>query len=273
MDSFLATARIGGNRSGWLAKHPAEGAVMATRDPMILIDRSQGLSMPLTSVFRDIFENSNEGLCIRDLHQSFLWTNRTFLTLLGLNVNLSLTGSRLEEIHTSLDRYKSKIIATEIHALDTQDICHVFYPALSPVSHTRVISSLSIQPIVDDKGSCTGTYWRISKPPIVGFSYEHDNPISLDRDILKMTSPFPFFTMSEWNVAWPFFMGWREHDIAKELRITLRHFRRVLQSCYLKLSVNSFEDFHNAISTLGWASELPDHTLYITNCCRLHSPL
>ncbi|MEN4892375.1 PAS domain-containing protein [Erwinia billingiae] len=240
---------------------------MATHDPMILIDRSQGLSMPLTSVFRDIFENSNEGLCIRDLHQSFLWANRTFLTLLGLNVNSILIGSRLDEVHTSLDRYKSKIIATELHALDIQDICHVFYPALSPVSHTRIISSLSIQPMIDDKGRCTGTYWRISKPPIVGFSYEHDNPPSIDRDILRFKSPFPFFTMSEWNVAWPFYMGWREQDIARKLRITPRHFRRVLQACYLKLSVNSFEEFHNVITTLGWAGELPENTPYITSVC------
>lgn len=266
MDSFLAPARIGCTRPGWLTKQPVEGAVMATRDPMILINRSQGVSIPLTSVFRDIFENSNEGLCIRDLHQSFLWSNRTFLKLLGLNVNLCLTGSRLDEMCTSLDRYKYKILDTEIHALEIEDICHVFYPSLSSLSHTRVLSSLSIQPFFDNNGNCTGTYWRISKPPILSFLYEYENPSYIDYKIMKMTSPFPFFTMSEWNVAWPFFMGWRENDIAEKLGITPRHFRRVMHSCYEKLSVNSFKEFHNVITTLGWAKELPENISYITNC-------
>lgn len=234
---------------------------MATRDPMILIDRSQGVSIPLSSVFCNVFDNSLEACCIRDLHHNFIYANRAFLRQLGLSVNTNLRGMNLHSHRTALDKYKSALLDVEIDAIENAHIQTFQY--LSFHANKRVISSLSIQPTFDSEGACTGTFWRISKLNFIGFNFYYESDLPIDPKLAGMAGPLCLFTMSEWNILWPVFMGWREKGIAEAFSLTHDHIRRVIKRGFAKVGANHFKDFHYVVKSLNWHEEIPGDMPYM----------
>lgn len=230
-------------------------------DPMILIDRSQGVSMPLISVFCNVLDNSCDACCIRDLHHNFIYANRAFLHQLGLNLKTDLRGTTLYNHRTALDRYKSIFHKIECESLKYKQAQSFHYPSFQ--TNKRVICSLTVEPIFDHDGFCTGTFWRISRVKFIGFDYKYDTGFIVNPNLTTLQGPLCLFTMSEWNILWPVMMGWREKDIAVAFTVTTDHVRRVIKRGYIKVGVSNFKDFFHVVKTLNWNEEIPEEMPYM----------
>lgn len=238
---------------------------MATRDPMILIDRSQGVSMPLTSVFCNVLDNSFDACCIRDLHHNFIYANRAFLRQLGLNSKTDLRGTTLQNHRTAIDKYKLIFHKLELESLNSKQAISFNYSSFH--TNKRVIYSLTIEPTYDYDGVCIGTFWRITKLKFIGFNFTYETNFVIDSNLKHLQGPLCVFTMTEWNFLWPIYMGWREKDIAVAFTVTHDHVRRVIKRSYLKIGVSNFLDFHHVVKTLNWHEEIPGEMPYMPFGC------
>jgi PAS domain-containing protein len=234
---------------------------MAVDEPVFLTGRSIGDSMPLTKIFFHMFENSNEGCCIRNHHQKFIYANRAFLRHLGLNINRNIYGANLGSFATTLDIYRNKILSIESDAINNNSIKTFQYPFFT--TNKRIIKSLSIEPFSDLMGNPIGTFWRISKFKMVGFKFSYITNFSIDPALKKLNGPLNLYSVNEWRILWPLFMGWREKGIADAFSVSRDHVRRVIKNGFEKLGVDSFEDFHFVVITLSWDEEVPEKMPYM----------
>lgn len=237
---------------------------MAARDTMISTRRSQEQSTPFSTYQLAFFNNSSDAWCFRDHSKKFVYMNSTFARCLGVQHPVFMLGRKLEEMATSLDESKSRLLNVEKEAVDYSSKKSCILLMLSPLNFKRILSSVIFYPLYDEGGVFMGTCWQLCECSISPFSAVKSKSLKPSELTGSPNSPYDVYTRKEWDIAWPLAMGWSKLDISHSLGLSSEYIRKATTRLYAKIDVNNFEAFQAKVYSLGWLNEIPTNTPYIT---------